>query len=95
MSFIGYNGQGTNDKQTLTKDGVLRGGLNVMPLPPPPKRQNLSLGLGEGVAEFNLVQKGRAGDAIIMRWRITMMMTMTMVAASGESEERSINDSIS
>ncbi len=47
------------------------------------------------MAGFNLVQKGRAGDAIIMRWRIMMMMTMTMAAARGGSEGRSINDSIS
>jgi hypothetical protein len=36
------------------------------------------------------VQKGRAGDAIIMRWMMTMM---TM--ARGGSKGKSINDSIS
>ncbi len=45
---------------------------------------------GEGVAGFDLLQKGRAGDAIIMRWTMT---TMTM--ARGGSKGKSINDSIS
>jgi hypothetical protein len=35
--------------------------------------------LGEGVAGFNLAQKGRAGDKINMRWT----MTMTMIARGG------------
>jgi hypothetical protein len=35
------------------------------------------------VAGFNLAQKGRAGDAIIMRWA---MMIMTMTLARGESK---------
>jgi hypothetical protein len=42
------------------------------------------------VAGFDLLQKGRARDAIIMRWRMT---TMTM--ARGGSKGKSINDSIS
>jgi hypothetical protein len=42
------------------------------------------------VAGFDLAQKGRAGDAIIMRWTM-MMMTMTR----GGSKGKSINDSIS
>jgi hypothetical protein len=33
------------------------------------------------VAGFNLVQKGRAGDAIVMRWTMT-----TMMMARGESK---------
>jgi hypothetical protein len=41
------------------------------------------------VAGFDLSQKGRAGDAIIMRW--TMMTTMM---AKGGSKGKSINDSI-
>ncbi len=40
---------------------------------------------------FDLAQKGRAGDAIVMRW---MMTTMTMMARGG-SKGKSINDSIS
>jgi hypothetical protein len=40
------------------------------------------------LAGFDLAQKGRAGDAIIMRWTMTMM---TM--ARGGSKEKSINDS--
>ncbi len=47
------------------------------------------------MAGFNLAQKGRAGNAIIMRWTMTMMMMMTMVVARGVSLGRSINDSIS
>ncbi len=39
---------------------------------------------------FDPVQKGRAGDAVIMRWT---MRTMTM--ARGGSKGKSINDSIS
>jgi hypothetical protein len=50
---------------------------------------------GEGVAGFNLVQKGRAGDAIIMRWTMTMMTMMVMATAGGGSKGQSINDSIS
>jgi hypothetical protein len=42
------------------------------------------------VAGFDLAQKGRAGDAIIMRW-----MMMTMIMARGRSKRKSINDSIS
>ena len=39
---------------------------------------------------FNLAQKGRAGDAIIMRWTMT-----TMMMTKGGSKGKSINDSIS
>jgi hypothetical protein len=42
------------------------------------------------VAGFDLAQKGRAGDTIIMRW---MMTTTTM--AMGGSKGKSINDCIS
>jgi hypothetical protein len=42
------------------------------------------------VAGFDLAQKGRARDAIIMRWT----MTMTTMARGG-SKGKSINDSIS
>jgi hypothetical protein len=49
-----------------------------MPLHPPPKRHNLPLYWGEGVAGLDLAQKGSAGDAIIMRWTMTMMTTKTM-----------------
>jgi hypothetical protein len=47
------------------------------------------------VAGFNLAQKGRVGDAIIMRWTMKMITMMTMAAARGGSKGRSINDSIS
>ncbi len=60
-----------------------------MPLPTPPKKTQSAIGIWEeGVAGFNLAQKGRARDAIIMRWTMT---TMTM--ARGGSKEKSINDS--
>ncbi len=42
------------------------------------------------MAGFDLAQKGRAGDAIIMRWT---MMTMAMVMEG--SKGKSIHDSIS
>ncbi len=62
-----------------------------MPLPIPPKKDTICRwDWEEGVAGFDLAQKGRAGDAIIMRWTMT---TMTM--ARGGSEGKSINDSIS
>jgi hypothetical protein len=38
------------------------------------------------VAGFNLAQEGRVEDAIIMRWTMTMMTTMTM--ATGEAREK-------
>ncbi len=47
--------------------------------PPPQKRHIYRWDLGEGVAGFNLAQKGRAGDKINMRWT----MTMTMIARGG------------
>jgi hypothetical protein len=47
------------------------------------------------VAGFNLLQKGIAGDAIIMRWTMTLMRIMMMAAIRGGSNGRSINDSIS
>ncbi len=50
-----------------------------MPLPTPPKKAHLPLGLGGGVAGFDLAQKGRAGDDINMRWTMT---TMTMASIS-------------
>jgi hypothetical protein len=42
------------------------------------------------VAGFDLLQKGKAGDAIIMRWMMT-----TMMMARGGSRGKSIDDSIS
>jgi hypothetical protein len=42
------------------------------------------------VAGFDLAQKGRVGDATIMRWMMRMMMM-----ARGGSKGKSINDSIS
>jgi hypothetical protein len=66
------------------KGGFRGGGLDFAPLPTPHKR------FGEGVAGFDLSQKGRPGDAIIMRWT----MTTTMMARGG-SKGKSINDSIS
>jgi hypothetical protein len=45
------------------------------------------------VAGFDMAQKGRAGDANIMRWTMMMMMTMTMARRGRKG--KSINDSIS
>jgi hypothetical protein len=45
------------------------------------------------VAGFDLAQKERAGDAIIMRWMMTMTTMMTM--AREVSKGKSINNSIS
>ncbi len=42
------------------------------------------------MAGFDLLQKGRAGDAIMMRWAMTRMMM-----SRGGSKGKSINDSIS
>jgi hypothetical protein len=79
----------------LTKDGIQGGGLNVVPLSPPPQKKQSAIGIGERGGQD--AQKGRAGDAIITRWMMTMTMmtTMMMVAARGGSKGRSINDSIS
>jgi hypothetical protein len=61
------------------------------PTPPAQKKDTICRwDWGEGVAGFDLLQKGKAGDAIIMRW---MMTTMTM--ARGGSKGKNINDSIS
>jgi hypothetical protein len=88
--YIGNNGQQTNNNQKLTKGGFQQGSQLRAPTNHPQKRHNLPLGLGGGVAGFDLAQKGRAGDAIIMRWTMTMM---TM--ARGGSMGKIINDSIS
>jgi hypothetical protein len=66
-------------------------GLNFVPLPTTPKQDKIcSWDWEEGKAGFDLAQKGRAGDAIIMRWTMT-----TMMMARGGSEGKNINDSIS
>ncbi len=51
---------------------------------PPLKDTICSWDWGEGVVEFNLARKGRAGDAIIMRWRMTTMM-MAMGGSKGKA----------
>jgi hypothetical protein len=86
-----------NKQQSNVDEGWhRRRGLNVLPLPPPQKKHNLLLGLGGGVAGFDLALKGRAGDVIIMRWTMPMMTTMMMArAARRGSKGKSINDSIS
>jgi hypothetical protein len=92
-SFIGNNGQRTNDNQNLTNGWLLtRGSQCCAPTNRPQKDTICRWDWGEGVAGFDLVQKERAGDAIIMRWTVTMTMTMTM--ARGGSKGKSINDSI-
>jgi hypothetical protein len=87
----------TDNKQTTIKSQQWvvfnKGSQCHAPTTPPPKDKICHWDWGEGVAGFNMVQKGRAGDAIIMRWMVTMMMAMMM--ARGGSREKSINDSIS
>ncbi len=68
----------------------MRGSKFCTPTNTPQKDTICRWDWGEGRAGFNLAQKGRAGDAIIMRWT---MMTMTM--ARGGSKGKSINDNIS
>jgi hypothetical protein len=51
----------------------------LRPYQPPQKDTICHWDWGEGVAGFDLAQKGRAGDAIIMRWT----MTTTMMARGG------------
>jgi hypothetical protein len=90
----GVTSETTDNKQTTIKSwqrvAFDKGGSILRPYHHPPKRHNLPLGWGEGVAGFDMAQKGRAGDAIIMRWT---MMTTKM--AWGGSKRKSINDSIS
>jgi hypothetical protein len=50
-----------------------------VPLPTLPNNTICHWDWGEGVSGFDLVQKGRAGDAIIMR----LMITTTMMARGG------------
>ncbi len=67
-SFIGNNGQQTNDKQKLTKGGFWHGVSIWCPYPPPPKKDTIfHWDWGEGVARFDLVQKGRAGKGYVIR----------------------------
>ncbi len=84
--------QMTNERQSKVDKGWLltRGSQFCAPTNTPQKDTICHWDWGEGVAGFDLAQKGRAGDAIIMRWA---MMTMTM--ARGGSKGKSINDSIS
>jgi hypothetical protein len=55
-SFIGNDGQQTNDNQNLMKGGFQQGGLNFVPLP--------GIG-GRGWQDLIWHRKGRARDAII------------------------------
>ena len=59
----------------------------------PPKKTICHWDWGEGVAGFDLAQKRRAGDVLIMRWMMTMMTMMTMAVARGRSKGRSMSDS--
>ena len=71
----------------------MRGSQFRAPTNAPPKDTICHWDWGEGVAGFDLAQKERAGDAIILRWAMTMTTAMTM--ARGGSKGKSINDSIS
>ncbi len=84
--------QRTTDKlQSKVDEGWLltRRSQFCAPTNPPQKDTICHWDWGEGVAGFDLVCKGRAGDKIIMRWT---MMTTTMARAEAR---KSINDSIS
>ena len=76
----------TNKRQSKVDEGCLltRGSQFRAPTTPLPKDTICHWDWGEGVAGFNLAQKGRAGDEIIMRW----MMTTT-------TKGKSIYDSMS
>jgi hypothetical protein len=50
----------------------------LCPYHPPPKDTICHWDWGEGAAAFDLAQKLRARDAIIMSWTKTKMTTMTM-----------------
>jgi hypothetical protein len=82
----------TNKQQSKVDKGWLsiRGSQCGAPTNPPQRDTICHWDWGEGVAGFDLAQKGRAGDAIIMRW----MMTTTVTMARGRSKGKSINDSI-
>ncbi len=82
----------TNKQQSKVDEGWLstRGSQFRAPTNTPQKDTICRCDWGEGVAGFDLSQKGRAGDAIIMRWTMT---TTTM--ARGGSKGKSISDSIS
>jgi hypothetical protein len=82
----------TNKRQSKVDKGWLlkRGSQFCARTNTPPKDIICHWDWGEGVAGFDLLQKGRAGDAIIMRWTMT-----TAMMARGGSKGKSINDSIS
>jgi hypothetical protein len=67
----------TNKQQSKVDKGWIstRGSQFCAPTNTPPKDAICHWDWGEGVAGFDLVQKGRAGDTIIMR---CTMMTMMM-----------------
>ncbi len=59
-------------------------GVSILrPYQQPPKDTICRWDWEEGVAGFNLAQKGRAGDATIMRW---MMTTMTMARGGSKGK---------
>jgi hypothetical protein len=60
----------------------MRGSQFHAPTNPPKKDTICHLDWGEGVAGFDLAQKGRAGDAI--RW------AMTTTTARGEAREKAL-----
>jgi hypothetical protein len=79
----------TNKQQSKVDKGWLltRGSQFCNPTNTPKKDTVFHYDWGEGVAGFDLVQKGKARDAIIMRWT---MMTMTI--ARGEAREKALTD---
>jgi hypothetical protein len=77
----------TNTQQSKVDKGcfLTRGSQFCAPTNTPPKDTICHWDWREGMAGFNLAQKGRAGVAIIMRWMMT-----TMMMARGGSKGKSI-----
>jgi hypothetical protein len=75
----------TNKQQSKVDEGwLLRMGSQCRARTPPPKDTICHWDWGEGVAEFNLAQKGMFGDAIIMRWTMTKMKMMSKGGKQGK-----------
>jgi hypothetical protein len=74
-----------NKQQSKVDKGWLstRGSQLCAPTTPPKKDTICHWDWGEGVAGFDLAQKRRAGDEIIMRW---MMTTMTMARGGSKGK---------
>jgi hypothetical protein len=84
INAVGCRVKSSPSGGAITKGGFQQGGLNFAPLPTPLQKDTIChWDWGEGVAGFNLVQKERAGDKIIMR---RTMMTMTMARGGSKGK---------